>query len=158
TRALLPVHWAGCPPDIEAVLEIAQKHGLPVVEDACPAVGAQVNGRFAGTFGKVNAFSMHPLKPLNVWGDGGIVGTNDADAADFIRLYHNHGLVDRAHVQFWGINDRLQPFQAVVATRLLDQMEDLIEARRRNARLLDEGLADLSGLVQTPARPQGYRE
>jgi dTDP-4-amino-4,6-dideoxygalactose transaminase len=158
TRAILPVHWAGCPADIEAVLEIAQKHNLQVVEDACPSVGAKVNGRNCGTFGKVNAFSMHPLKPLNVWGDGGIVVTNDDDAAAFLRLYHNHGLVDRDHIEFWGVNDRLQPFQAVVATRLLDQMEGLIEARRRNARLLDEGLADLSEFVRTPHRPDGYRE
>lgn len=158
TRAILPVHWAGCPADIEAVLEIAQKHNLQVVEDACPAVGAKVNGRCVGTFGKVNAFSMHPLKPLNVWGDGGIVVTDDDDAAAFLRLYHNHGLVDRDHVEFWGVNDRLQPFQAVIATRLLDQIEQLVEARIRNARLLDEGLKGLSPFVRTPERPGNYRE
>ena len=158
TRAILPVYWAGCPPDIEAILKIADRHGLPVVEDACPAVGAKVNARFAGTFGRVNAFSMHPLKPLNVWGDGGIVVTDDDAAADFLRLYRNHGLRDRDHVEIWGVNNRLQPVQAVVASRLLDGVEDLVEARIRNARHLDSALAGLGDFITVPRRPAGYRE
>ena len=158
TRALLPVHWAGCPSDIEAVMEIAERRGLAVVEDACPAVGAEVNGRRVGTFGQANAFSMHPLKPLNVWGDGGIVVTNDDACARFLRLYRNHGLVDRDHIECWGVNERLQPVQAVVATRLLDDLESLVETRIRNARLLDEGLSDLSEFIRPPRRPASYRE
>lgn len=158
TSAILPVHWAGCPPEMDKVLAIADRHGIPVVEDACPAVGAKINGRYAGTFGKVNAFSMHPLKPLNVWGDGGIIVTNDDKAAEFLRLYRNHGLVDRDHVEIWGVNDRLQPFQAVVGSRVLDTVEGLVEARIRNARLLDEGLKGLESFVRPPSRPKGYRE
>src|SRR3989338_3076743 len=158
TRAILPVHWAGCPSDIEGILAIAARHGVPVVEDACPAVGAKVNGRSVGTFGKVNAFSMHPLKPLNVWGDGGIVVTDDDEAAAYLRLYRNHGLSDRDHVEIWGVNNRLQPVQAVVASRLLDGIEQLVEIRLRNARRLDEGLKALQGFVQVPRRPAGYRE
>lgn len=158
TKAILPVHWAGCPADIEAVLKIAEENGLAVVEDACPSVGAKVNGRSVGTFGNVNAFSMHPLKPLNVWGDGGIVVTDDDAAADFIRLYQNHGLSDRDHIEFWGVNTRLQPVQAVVAARVLDTVEDLVEARIRNAQRLDAGLKDLEGLVRIPHRPTGFRE
>lgn len=158
TSAILPVHWAGCPPEMDKVLEIADRHGIPVVEDACPAVGAKIHGRFAGTFGKVNAFSMHPLKPLNVWGDGGIVVTDDDNAAEFLRLYRNHGLIDRDHVEIWGINDRLQPFQAVVGSRVLDTVEELVEARIRNARLLDVGLRGLESFIRPPSRPRGYRE
>ena len=158
TAAILPVHWAGCPPEMDKILDIANRHGIPVVEDACPAVGAKINGRFAGTFGKVNAFSMHPLKPLNVWGDGGIIVTNDDKAAEFLRLYRNHGLLDRDHVEIWGVNDRLQPFQAVVGSRVLDTVETLVEARIRNARLLDEGLKGLESCIRPPYRPAGYRE
>ncbi len=158
TAAILPVHWAGCSPDMDAILKIADRHGIPVVEDACPAVGAKINGRAAGTFGKVNAFSMHPLKPLNVWGDGGIIVTNDDKMAEFLRLYRNHGLVDRDHVEIWGVNDRLQPFQAVVGSRVLDTIEGLIEARIRNARLLDEGLRGLEQHIRPPRRPAGHRE
>ncbi len=158
TAAILPVHWAGCPPELDRILEIADRHGIPVVEDACPAVGAKINGRSAGTFGKVNAFSMHPLKPLNVWGDGGIVVTDDDKAAEFLRLYRNHGLKDRDHVEIWGVNDRLQPFQAVVGSRVLDTVEDLVEKRIRNARLLDNGLKGLETFIRLPRRPTGYRE
>lgn len=158
TAAILPVHWAGCPPEMDKILEISNRHGIPVVEDACPAVGAKIKGRFAGTFGKVNAFSMHPLKPLNVWGDGGIIVTDDDKAAEFLRLYRNHGLVDRDHVEIWGVNDRLQPFQAVVGSRVLDTVEGLVEARIRNARLLDVGLKGLEPCIRPPRRPTGYRE
>ena len=158
TAAIMPVHWAGCSPDMDRVLEIADRHAIPVVEDSCPAVGASINGQSAGTFGRVNAFSMHPLKPLNVWGDGGIVVTNDDQAAEFLRLYQNHGLVDRDHVEFWGVNERLQPVQAVVASRVLDTIEDLIEARIRNARRLDAGLKGLENYITSPYRPEGYRE
>lgn len=158
TTAILPVHWAGCPPELEKILEIANRHAIPVVEDACPAVGAKIDGKFAGTFGKVNAFSMHPLKPLNVWGDGGIVVTNDDKLAEFLRLYRNHGLVDRDHVEIWGVNERLQPFQAVVGARVLDTVEGLVEARIRNAKLFDTGLKGLESFIRPPSRPVGYRE
>jgi dTDP-4-amino-4,6-dideoxygalactose transaminase len=158
TRALLPVHWGGCSPDMDAILGVARRHRLVVVEDACPAVGAQVNGRFAGTFGKVNAFSMHPLKPLNVWGDGGIVVTDDDETAAWMRLYRNHGMTDRDHIALWGVNMRLQPVQAIVASRQLDVIEELAAARIRNARLLDAGLAGLGEHVRLPRRPAGHRE
>ncbi len=158
TRAILPVHWAGCPCDIEAIVKIASEKNIPVVEDACPAVGAKAKGRSVGTFGKVNAFSMHPLKPLNVWGDGGMVVTNDDKCAEFLRLYRNHGLSDRDHVEFWGVNNRLQPVQAIVASRQLDGIETLIASRNRNARRLDEGLRDLSKFVHVPRRPVENRE
>ena len=158
TAAILPVHWAGCPPEMDKILEIANRRGIPVVEDACPAVGAKINGRFAGTFGKVNAFSMHPLKPLNVWGDGGIIVTNDDKAAEFLRLYRNHGLLDRDHIEIWGVNERLQPFQAVVGSRVLDTVEGLVMARIRNAQQFDEGLKGLESWIRPPYRPLGYRE
>ena len=158
TRVILPVHWAGCPPDMKAIMAIADKHKIAVVEDACPAVGAKVNGRFAGTFGKVNAFSMHPLKPLNVWGDGGMVATDSDEAASFLKLYRNHGMSDRDHIDLWGVNSRLQPVQAIVGMRVLDTIESLIESRIRNARLLDQGLKGLHEFIRTPRRPEGVRE
>jgi dTDP-4-amino-4,6-dideoxygalactose transaminase len=158
TRALLPVHWAGCSPDMETIVAIARRHNLVVVEDACPAVGAKVNGRSAGTFGKVNGFSMHPLKPLNVWGDGGIAVTDDDAAARWMRLYRNHGMTDRDHIEMWGVNYRLQPVQAIVGSRQLDVMEQILEVRVRNARYLDRRLAELGDFVTLPPRPPQNRE
>ncbi len=158
TKAIIPVHWAGSPPEMDEILKIAAAHNIPIVEDACPSVGAMYKGKKAGTFGKVNAFSMHPLKPLNVWGDGGMIVTNDDDAANWLRCFRNHGMVDRDHISMWGVNSRLQPVQAVVATRLLDTMEDLIEARIRNAARLDEGLKSLAPKVRIIERKPYTRE
>ena len=158
TRVILPVHWAGCSPDMKRIMAIANKKKVAVVEDACPAVGAKIGGRFAGSFGLVNAFSMHPLKPLNVWGDGGMIATDDDKVAAFLRLYRNHGLSDRDHIDLWGVNSRLQPVQAVVAMRVLADIEKSIKIRNRNARLLDEGLADLGRSLWTPRRLKDTRE
>jgi dTDP-4-amino-4,6-dideoxygalactose transaminase len=158
TRALLPVHWAGCSPDMPAIMDIARRHNLVVVEDACPAVGAKVGKRSAGTFGKVNGFSMHPLKPLNVWGDGGIAVTDDDAAAAWMHLYRNHGMTDRDHIEIWGVNYRLQPVQAIVGSRQLDVIEKIIGVRVRNARHLDRRLAELRDFVTLPARPPENRE
>ena len=158
TRAILPVHWAGCPADMKEILAVAKKRRLPVIEDACPSVGAAIHGKKCGSFGTVNAFSMHPLKPLNVWGDGGMTVTDDDKIAGFLRMYRNHGMTDRDHIDIWGVNCRLQPVQAIVGIRVLDTIEDLVEARNRNARQLDKGLADLKEFVSTPRRPKGYRE
>jgi len=158
TRAILPVHWAGCSPDMHGILKLAEDHGLPVVEDACPAVGARIDGKHAGTFGKVNAFSMHPLKPLNVMGDGGMTVTDDDDLAHWMRLYRNHGMTGRDHIAFWGVNMRLQPFQAIVASRVLDTVNELVIERSRNAHRLDAGLRELGKYVKIPFRPPGNVE
>jgi aminotransferase EvaB len=158
TKAILPVHWAGASPDIHHIIAIAERHGLAVIEDACPAVGAYVGGRHAGSFGRVNAFSMHPLKPLNVMGDGGMVVTDDDKIADWMRIYRNHGMVDRDHIEFWGVNMRLQPLQAVVGSLVLDTVSDLVATRNRNANFLDEGLRSLSEFVRLPARINGNVE
>lgn len=155
TRAILPVHWTGFSPDMPRILKIAKRRKLKVIEDACPAVGATIGGRLAGSFGHINAFSMHPLKPLNVWGDGGMVATNDDAMASYLLKYRNHGMTDRDHIEFWGVNCRLQPVQAIVASRVLDTMGKIIGVRNRNAKLLDAGLRKLGGFVSVPPRPAG---
>lgn len=158
TKAIVPVHWGGASPDMIAIMALAEKRGLKVVEDACPSVGARIGSKFAGTFGHVNGFSMHPLKPLNVMGDGGMVATNDDQVAQYLRTYQNHGMTDRDHISMWGINSRLQPIQAVVASRVLDQIEDSLAIRNRNTRQLDEGLNGLEDFIRHPLRLAGSRE
>ncbi len=158
TTAILPVHWAGQPADMKEIMAIADRHRIAVVEDACPSVGASIDGKSVGTFGKVNAFSMHPLKPLNVCGDGGMVTTNDDKCAEWLRLYRNHGMVDRDHIDIWGVNNRLQPFQAVMGCHVLDTMPQIIKVRNANARRFDEGLADLPDFVRLCPRPKGMLE
>jgi len=158
TKAIVPVYWGGCSPDMPSIMDISDAYRVPVVEDACPAVGAYVGRKHAGTFGQCGAFSMHPLKPLNVMGDGGMVATNDDRLAAWMRKYRNHGIVDRDHIEFWGVNMRLQPLQAIVASHILDTVPDLVARRNANARLLDEGLSKLEPFVQIPTRPAGNVE
>lgn len=157
TKAVLPVHWAGASPMIEDIVSLCNERGLIVIEDACMGIGAKVNGKSPGTFGLVNAFSMHPLKSLNAMGDGGVVATNDDELADWIRKYRNHGMADRDHIDFWGVNMRMQPLQCVVLSHGLDRLDRTIQMRNANAKLLDEGLSNI-GVVSLPARISGHVE
>jgi len=158
TKVILPVHWAGASPDMDAVMHIASQHRIEVVEDACMGIGASLRGRSPGTFGRINAYSMHPLKSLNVMGDGGMVVTNDESLACWLRKYRNHGMVDRDHIEFWGVNMRLQPLQAIVASHGLDDLQPVLEKRNRNAARLDRGLTPLAPNVVLPLRPSGFME
>ena len=106
--------------------KIAKKFNLIVVEDACQSIGAKIKNRKPGTFGHVNAFSMHPLKSLNVMGDGGAIVTNNDKIAKWIKRYSNHGMIDRDHISFWGDNKRMQPLQAVVGCIELKKINSII--------------------------------
>ncbi len=152
TRLLLPVHWAGASPDMDAIMALASEHGLEVLEDACMAIGGRWGDRHPGTFGRVGAFSMHPLKTLNVMGDGGMVVTDDDGLHAWMLKYRNHGMVDRDHIEFWGVNYRLQPLQAVVASTMLRSLDERLARRREVQRTLDDALAGLDPAVVVPPR------
>jgi len=138
-------------------MAICQFHNIIVIEDACMGIGASINGKSPGTFGLVNAYSMHPLKSLNAMGDGGMVATEDDDLAIWMKKYRNHGMVDRNHIEFWGVNLRMQPLQCVVLSHGLDRLQDTIAKRNRNAKILDAGLSQING-VTVPERLEGYTE
>ena len=87
----MPVHLAGHPADMDAITSIATEAGIPIIEDAAQAIGARYKGRPVGSFGLAAGFSLHPLKNLGVYGDGGIITTNDDALADKVRLLRNHG-------------------------------------------------------------------
>ncbi len=152
TKALLPVHWAGASPDMAKVIELAEAHDLLVLEDACMAIGGKVHGRSPGTFGDMGAFSMHPLKTLNVMGDGGMVITEDEAALDWMLKYRNHGMVDRDHIDFWGVNMRLQPLQAVVASHMLTSLDERLARRREIQATYDERLGAIGSSIVVPPR------
>lgn len=157
TKCVVPVHWGGASPDMEKIVAICKKHNLRMVEDACMGIGATIDGKATGTFGDVNAFSMHPLKSLNAMGDGGIVVTDDDRLAVWMKKYRNHGMIDRDHIEFWGINMRMQPLQCVVGMHGLDRLANTIALRNRNAKILDAGLMGLPQ-VQVPPRRAGHVE
>lgn len=157
TSAIMPVHYAGHPAEMSRVLEIAERRGLAVIEDACQAIGAEIDGRRVGTFGLSAGFSLHPLKNLNVWGDGGVVVTDSEAVRDKLILLRNHGLADRDTITCFGYNSRLDSLQAVVGLHLIGDLEAITEARIKWANRYDEGLADLGEHITIPPRKSGRR-
>lgn len=158
TKMILPVHWAGASPDMFKIQEIAKENDLFVLEDACMAIGGKIKGKRPGTFSEIGAFSMHPLKSLNVAGDGGMVVTDDDDLYKWMKKYRNHGMSDRNTIEFWGVNMRIQPLQAVIANYFLDHVDNFIEKRSENAKYLDSMVSDLNDFVEVPERPEGFLE
>ena len=143
TRAIMPVHLAGQMTDMPALMEIAARHKLPVIEDSCQCILGSIADRNAGTFGTAGAFSLHPLKNLNVWGDGGVIVTNDDDFSVKLRRLRNHGLADRDNVVMLGCNSRLDSLQAVIGNWLIDQVEFITSTRIKHAAYLDGELGKL---------------
>jgi aminotransferase EvaB len=158
TKIIMPVHWGGASPDMFRLVKLAKKYKIKIVEDACMGIGAKIKGRSPGTFGEVNAFSMHPLKSLNVMGDGGMVTTNNVKIFNWLKKYRNHGMVDRDRIEFWGINARLQPFQAIVALEGLKKINNVIKIRNENAKKMDKLLSNLYPNVTIPKRLKGHKE
>ncbi|MDB4087625.1 DegT/DnrJ/EryC1/StrS family aminotransferase [Amylibacter sp.] len=147
TKAILPVHWSGKPCDMDAIAEIAQKYNLAIVGDACHAISATYKGRAAGSLGTLACFSFHPLKNLNVWGDGGIITTNSDELADKLRLMRNHGLVGRDECHMFAYNSRLDTIQAVVARHLLGKINHITESRVAHADYFDKELRSVSQII-----------
>ncbi len=150
TEAIIPVHWAGRPCNMEAIATIADSNNLLVVEDACHAIGASQNGIKCGKLGHAAAFSLHPLKTVNVWGDGGVITTDDDYLEVNLRKWRNHGLAGRDTCEFFAHNSRLDTIQAVVASHVLDKLPDFVSVRRGNAHILDVMLRDIPQITQVP--------
>jgi dTDP-4-amino-4,6-dideoxygalactose transaminase len=148
TRGIVPVHLYGQPFDVDAVLAIASRHNLVVVEDAAQAHGARVNGRRVGTFGHAAAFSFYPSKNLGAYGDGGIVVTNDDRAAERLRLLGNYGQRVKYEHAVEGRNSRLDTLQAAILGVKLPHLDRWNAARRAHAAAYSRRL---SRRVHTPA-------
>jgi dTDP-3-amino-2,3,6-trideoxy-4-keto-D-glucose/dTDP-3-amino-3,4,6-trideoxy-alpha-D-glucose/dTDP-2,6-dideoxy-D-kanosamine transaminase len=152
TKVIIPVHYSGNVGDMDAIAKIAAEHDVKIVEDACQAIAAERDGKRVGSWGHSVCFSLHPLKNLNVWGDGGMVVTRFPEVAERIRLLRNHGLSGRDDVVIFGQNSRLDTLQAVVGNRLIDQTQFITDQRIANAAFYDEALADLKDVVHVPHR------
>lgn len=157
TKAVMPVHWGGYACDMDALLEICERRGLKVVEDSCHGIRASYRGKALGTLGNTGCFSMHPLKNLNVWGDGGYIITDDDTLADKLRLMRNHGLANRNEAMVWAYNSRLDTLQAIVANHLLDKIDMVTDARISHAARYDEKLRKLSQII-VPERPAHIKQ
>jgi len=135
TKAIMPVHLTGRICQMDEIMDLAERHGLVVIEDAAQAIGSMYKGRLAGSIGHFGCFSAHPLKNLNALGDGGFVTTNDKAAAERMRRLRAHGMADRATIEEWGLVSRMDTLQAAVLNYRLDKLPDVIAKRRANAAL-----------------------
>jgi len=156
TRAIVPVHYTGYMTDMTRLVPIAEAHGLPIVEDACQAILASQQGRNAGTWGRAGAFSLHPLKNLNVWGDAGIIVTDDDGLAHRLRLLRNHGMRNRDEIEILGCNSRLDSLQAVVGNWLIGSARAISDQRIANAEYFDRELSPIPQ-IRIPPRVAGMR-
>jgi dTDP-4-amino-4,6-dideoxygalactose transaminase len=134
-RAIIPVHLFGGCADMDNVCRLAGERGIPVIEDAAQAIGAEYNGRRAGALGRAGCFSFFPSKNLGGFGDGGIITTDDADLAARLRALRVHGRTGEYVHEWIGVNSRLDALQAVILRIKLQKLDDWIERREQNARL-----------------------
>jgi dTDP-4-amino-4,6-dideoxygalactose transaminase len=130
TRAIVPVHLTGRPAKMEEIMKIAGRHDLFVLEDAAQALGASLNGKRVGSWGHAACFSLHPLKNLHAFGDGGMVTSQDPDLVAQLGKSRNHGLADREQCDFWSFNCRLDEMQAAMLRVQLRRLDAWTDTRR----------------------------
>ena len=142
TTAILPVHLFGQPADMDAIMAIAEKHGLKVIEDCAQSFGAAIGGRMTGGIGIAGCHSFFPSKNLGCYGDGGMITTNDDAVAEQLKMLRNHGSRERYHHDIIGYNSRLDEIQAVILRAKLKRIKSYNEGRRRAAHQYSELLKD----------------
>jgi perosamine synthetase len=155
TRSIMPVDLYGHPAAIHELREIADRHGLVLIEDACQAHGASIGGRKAGALGVSASFSFYPTKNMTT-AEGGMVTTDDPEVAGKVAMLRQHGATHRYHHDLLGYNFRMTDISAAIGRAQLAKLDRFNEARRLNASVLDEGLAGIPGVV-TPRERPGYR-
>jgi dTDP-4-amino-4,6-dideoxygalactose transaminase len=142
TRAIIPVHLYGRPANLDSILEIAERHSLLVIEDACQAHGARYAGKRVGGFGHAAAFSFYPGKNLGAYGEGGALTTNDDGVASMTRSLRSHGESTRYLHQYVGYNYRMDGFQAAVLNVKMKYLKQWTAKRQASAGLYRRLLQD----------------
>jgi len=155
TKAIMPVDLYGHPAQIPELLEVARRRGITLIEDACQAHGAAIGGQKAGALGASATFSFYPTKNMTT-AEGGMVTTDDAGIAEKVGVLRQHGAAHRYHHDVLGYNFRMTDIAAAIGRAQLAKLDRWNERRRRNASILDEGLAGTPGVV-TPKERAGYR-
>lgn len=147
TKVIIPVHLYGQMVDMDPIMEIARKHDLYVVEDACQSHGATYKGRSAGSIGDAGCFSFYPGKNLGAYGEAGGVVTNNSELAEKIKMFRDHGQNKKYYHSVVGWNSRMDGFQGAVLSVKLKHLSAWTEARRANAKLYTRLLSDVDGVV-----------
>ena len=146
TKAILPVHLYGQSANMDRINEIAEKHGLIVIEDAAQAHGATCNGKNVGNMGDMACFSFYPTKNMTT-SEGGIITTNDEDLAESAKIFRAHGASVRYHHDAIGYNFRMTDISAAIGLAQLEKIDGFNDKRIENAAYLNEGLKDVEGVI-----------
>ena len=149
TKAIIPVHLYGQPCDMDPIMDIAKRHNLFVIEDACQAIGAEYKGKKVGTIGDVGCFSFYPTKNLGAMGDGGLISVNSENLKNRIIALRNHGGAVRYYHDEIGVNSRLDEIQAAILRVKLPYIDKWNGLRREHAKMYNELFANCS-LIETP--------
>jgi dTDP-4-amino-4,6-dideoxygalactose transaminase len=149
TKAIIPVHLYGQPCEMDAIMEIAERHGLKVIEDAAQAHGARWRGRRVGSMGDAACFSFYPGKNLGAFGDAGAVVSNDEDLIERVRMIANHGRLEKYTHKMEGVNSRLDGLQAAILRVKLRHLDAWNESRRRHADFYLDTLTEGETRAQT---------
>ncbi|MGB9675956.1 MAG: DegT/DnrJ/EryC1/StrS family aminotransferase [Candidatus Bathyarchaeales archaeon] len=155
TRAIVPVDLYGLPADMKQIKEIADKHGLKIIEDSAQAHGASYMGKSPGTFADAACWSFYASKNMTT-GEGGMITTNDDELADKIRSMRSHGEVEKYMSIMLGYNYRMPEIEAAIGYVQLKRLPEFLEKRRKNAKRLEEKLKRAEELL-LPKEPKGYK-
>jgi len=158
TKAIMPVHWGGRPCELKKLNQIAKKYKLKIIQDSCHAIDSKYYGKNIVNYGDACTFSMHPLKNLNIWGDGGFILTQNSTLAKKLSLIRNHGLKNRNNCEIFSYNSRLDTIQAAVANyKLKYKLDNITNKRISNAKLFDKILSKNPN-VETLKRDKNLKE
>jgi len=154
TKAIMPVIWAGRPCELDKIKTIARKYNLKIIQDASQGIDCRFRNKQLINFADICTYSMHPLKNLNIWGDGGFIATNNKKLANKLSLLRNHGLINRNNSKIFGYNSRLDTIQAVVANyKLKNKLDNITRKRIRNSKLLDKLLKPIKDIKTVKRLP-----
>lgn len=147
TKAIMPVHWTGRPSDMHAILALADKHGLKIVEDCAQAISARYRGQLVGTFGEAGCFSLHPFKTLNACGDAGVILTNDVTFVERLHALRQNGLTPQGECHYWSNNSRLDTIQAAILNVKMRHFEKWTARRVEIANFYTQTLSSVDELT-----------
>ena len=140
TKAIMPVHLTGRICEMNEIIRISKKYGIPIVEDAAQSIGSKYHNNFSGSFGEVGCFSAHPLKNLNACGDSGFITTNNFQFYSKAKIMRNHGLANRNIVKKFAFLSRMDVLQAAILNYRIKNLDFVISKRRDNAKYYLENL------------------
>lgn len=147
TKAIVPVHIFGQPVNMDKIMELAKKHNLIVIEDACQAIGSEYKGNKVGSIGDAGCFSFFPTKNLGAYGDAGLIVTNDDEIAEKIKVLRAHGSKPKYYHSVLGYNSRLDEIQAAVLRIKLKHLDKWNNVRKERAHIYNEMLNNIKDIV-----------